>query len=88
MQSTPPQMVQLATPEYPSLARAAGVQGTVTLDFLVDADGSVKDIQVVDGPDALDEAARDALLRSTIRPATQGGQPVPARMQQRFTFRL
>jgi TonB family protein len=88
MQSTPPQMVQLAAPEYPPLARAAGVQGTVTLDFLVDADGTVRDIQVVEGPAALGDAARDALLRSTITAATQGGQAVPARMQQKFTFRL
>ncbi len=88
MQSTPPQMVQLAAPEYPPLARAAGVQGTVTLDFLVDADGTVRDVQVVEGPAALGDAARDALLRSTITPATQGGQAVPARMQQKFTFRL
>ncbi len=88
MESTPPQIVELASPVYPPLARAAGVQGTVVLDFLVDVDGSVKDVQVVDGPAALGEAARDALLRSTIRPATQGGQPVPARMEKRFTFRL
>ncbi len=88
MESTPPQIVELATPVYPPLARAAGVQGTVVLDFLVDGDGSVRDIEVVAGPSALGEAAKDALLRSTIRPATQGGQPVAARMQQRFTFRL
>jgi TonB family protein len=88
IESTPPQIVELAAPVYPPLARAAGVQGTVTLDFLVDVDGSVKDITVIDGPTALGEAARDALERSTIRPATQGGQPVTARMQKRFTFRL
>jgi D-alanyl-D-alanine endopeptidase (penicillin-binding protein 7) len=65
-------------PEYPHGDLAAGHQGTVTVDFLVDTDGAVIDSAILrsSGYPNMDEAARGALLKCRFGPAMRDGQVV------------
>jgi TonB family protein len=65
-------------PQYPHDDFAAGHKGTVTLAFLVGADGTVSDSKVVksSGFMPLDEAARTAILKCHFSPALAGAKPV------------
>jgi bla regulator protein blaR1 len=65
-------------PEYPHADLAAGHQGTVTVDFLVDTDGAVIDSAIAgsSGFASMDEAARGALLKCRFGPALKNGRVV------------
>lgn len=74
---------------YPELARRAGIQGTVCLQFVVDEEGSVQDVQVVRSAHALlDAEAERAVLASTFRPGFQDGEAVEVRFLLPVAFRL
>lgn len=67
-----------AKPQYPHDDFAAGHQGTVTLGFLVGADGTVSDSKIVksSGFVPMDEAARAAIVKCHFSPALAGDKPV------------
>jgi TonB family protein len=65
-------------PEYPQLAREAGVDGKVVLAVLVGADGRVRDVKVVKSIPMLDAAAVYAVWRWRFRPYELRGRPVSA----------
>jgi TonB family protein len=67
-----------AKPVYPHADMQAGHQGTVTLGFLVDENGRVKDSKVTgsSGFMKLDMAAQTALGKCNFRPALEHGKPV------------
>jgi TonB family protein len=77
-----------AKPAYPDEEQKANHEGTVTLGFLVKADGSVGDTKVIasSGFPALDEEARSALARCRFSPAVRGGQPVDAWTQVQYVW--
>ncbi|MFM2000099.1 MAG: hypothetical protein RL204_2046 [Bacteroidota bacterium] len=62
--------------KYPEIARKALIQGKVTLNFIIEKDGSVSDIQVVDGVHVTlnTEAARVLMLTD--------GMWIPARIDE------
>jgi protein TonB len=62
--------------EYPTIARQAGVEGTVTLRVLIDKDGDVRDAIYVSGPEMLKDAAIDCVKQWKFRPAIQQQHPV------------
>lgn len=86
--TSPPQPYRQVDPEYPNFALAVGIEGTVVLDVLVDADGSVRDIQVVHSVPGLDTAARTAVRRWLFRPAMRDGKAVDAWVEVSVPFRL
>ena len=65
-------------PVYPALSRRRGEQGTVYLNLLVLADGSVGDISLrqSSGFPALDDSALKAVSRWRFVPASRGGVPI------------
>ncbi|WP_296946320.1 energy transducer TonB [uncultured Massilia sp.] len=67
-----------ARPEYPKEAREHHHQGTVTLRFLLGADGTVKQslIHTSSGYPALDEAALVAISKCRFNPALVDGKAV------------
>jgi len=74
---TPPQLIRTIEPEYPEIARRAGIEGTVFVRVLVDVDGTVLDARIEKGlNEALDRAAIDAALKSKFSPAKQRDKPV------------
>jgi TonB family protein len=64
------------TPDYPDVARQAGVEGTVTLRVEIGADGSVQDIEPVSGPPLLERAATEAVAQWRYAPTLVDGNPV------------
>jgi TonB family protein len=67
-----------AKPVYPQADMQAGHQGTVTLGFLVDENGRVKDSKVMQstGFRGLDMTAQIALGKCSFHPALENGKPV------------
>lgn len=66
-----------ARPVYPEQEFKLNHQGTVTLRFLLGANGTVKQSLVArsSGHPALDEAARVALIKCSFTPALLNGEP-------------
>jgi len=79
-----------AKPDYPSASRRMEEEGTVTLKFLIGADGKVlqADIEKSSGFTRLDEAARNALSKCQFRPGTVDGKPEQSWASIKYTWRL
>jgi len=77
-------------PQYPLEARKEGVQGYVTLEFTIRADGSVTDIEVVGSnpKGVFEQAAKRALSRWKFEPKEEGGRKVSRRARQTLRFTL
>ncbi len=73
-------------PTYTALARRLGLEGLVVVTFLVDTNGRVVDPRIVQGPAQLGEIVLQTVRGWRYRPATQGGNPVPYRMQVPVRF--
>jgi TonB family protein len=77
------------TLRYPELAKRAGIEGRVFVQFIVDEQGNVVDPEVVRGVGSgLDAAALDAVRGARFKPGVQRGQAVRVRMSLPITFRL
>lgn len=68
--------VNLVTPTYPAVARAAHASGSVTVAVLIDENGNVTSAQAVSGNPLLRSTAVNAARASKFRPTTLSGQPV------------
>jgi len=77
-------------PEYPSASRRLGEQGTVMLNFLIDADGKVVESRVdsSSGVERLDEAARKALALCKFTPGTVDGKPEQSWHKLKYVWKL
>jgi TonB family protein len=78
-------------PPYSDAARKNKVQGTVILDIVVLADGSVdrRSVKIVRGVGyGLDESAIDDVKTWLFGPHTQDGRPIsaPIRVEVRFSL--
>ena len=84
-----PQCIYCPAPEYSEEARKAKLDGTVIVDIVVLADGTVKDPVVVNGPGhGFEEKAIEAVLKWKLKPAAdKEGKPVPCRVKVEVTFR-
>jgi protein TonB len=63
-------------PPYPQLAKTARVQGTVRIQALVALDGTIRNLQVMNGPPLLVKAALDAVSQWRYQPTLLNGSPV------------
>ena len=78
-------------PKYPASLRAAGIEGRVVVQFVVDTLGraEVGDLQVVETPHALFvDAVRSALARYHFTVGEAAGRKVRTRVQLPFVFTL
>ncbi len=77
-------------PEYPELAREAGIEGIVNLLVTVGANGKVIDVEVYssDVTPAMEHAAVTAAWKWTFQPAQQGSKRVPAKVVVPIGFAL
>ena len=78
-------------PTYTPAAMAARLEGSVLLETMVLADGSVGDVRVVRSLDSqlgLDQEAVKALKLWTWKPGTRGGEPASVAVQIELTFTL
>jgi TonB family protein len=87
-QAVPPKRISWIAPQYPPLARLQRIQGEVTLDVLVEANGRPSTIKVLSGPTLLQQAAVNAVRQWKYQPGTVGGSPVPVHISVAVTFRI
>jgi TonB family protein len=75
-------------PDYPDAARRAHIQGSVTLETLIGANGRVQQVTPVSGNPQLADAAVNAVRQWRYKPFTVDGHKVPIRTQVTVTFML
>ncbi|MBO6124408.1 MAG: M56 family metallopeptidase [Bacteroidaceae bacterium] len=76
--------------KYPEECRAKSIQGRVTIQFVVNKDGSISEIKTLRSPNPLlsDEAIRVVSAMPKWKPATQMDKPVRCNYRLPITFRL
>ncbi len=75
--------------KYPEIARKAGVEGRVILQFIVDENGDVTEPAVVRGIGAgCDEEALRVVREAKFKPGKQRGKAVKVKMSLPITFKL
>ncbi|NNE10058.1 MAG: TonB family protein [Gemmatimonadetes bacterium] len=85
----PPVVVSIVRPSYPSLARQAGIEGSVLARVFIDRKGKVTRVEILEAPsDLFHEPVVRALLQSTFEPAYQGEHAVPSHVLVPVDFRL
>lgn len=72
----------------PPDAKYHGIQGTVILHALIDTDGSIQDLQVLQGTCSLVQAATEAVRQWRYSPTMLGGQPVKVETTISVVFQL
>ena len=81
-------LVSKAPIVYPIDAKKAGVSGTVVLSAIIGRDGTVEDLQVVSGPEMLQQAALDSVKQWRYRPYLLNGEPEEVRTTINIIFTL
>src|SRR5207247_541806 len=71
-----PEAITKVPPQYPDIAREAGVDGTVLVQALVGKDGKVKDVRIQKPIPMLNEAAIAAVKQWVFKPALSNNKPV------------
>ncbi len=75
--------------EYPEMARKAGIEGRVVVQFIIDEEGNVRDPVVVRGiGGGCDEEALKAVMKAKFVPGKQRGKPVLVRYSLPVAFKL
>jgi protein TonB len=69
-------LVQKVQPDYPSIAKAMHLAGTVRLHAIIGTDGSVRELRLIEGNPILAGAAMNAVRQWRYRPTMLGSQPV------------
>jgi len=75
-------------PEYPAIAREAGVQGTVVVAATISTEGRIESLRVVSGPPMLVRAAVAAIEAARYRPWKLNGDAVEVETTINVVFRL
>lgn len=74
---------------YPESAKAAGIEGTVVVKFVIDKTGRVSDTKVMKGPEALSKAAMEVVRELPgFTPGLQNGKPVYVELVLPIRFAL
>jgi protein TonB len=81
-------LIDRRVPSYPSIARAAHVQGTVVLAAFISKQGTIENMRIVSGPAMLQQAALDAVGQWRYRPYMLNGEPVEVETTVNVVFSL
>lgn len=83
----PPSLEGAPATEYPPFMLAQGVRGSVTIDFLINAQGAVSRAKVDRAShEAFGAAALSTVNRMQFAPAVRDGRPVPVAARVSFSF--
>ncbi len=87
---TPPQATRQVAMQYPADAKRKGVEGYVTLSLLIDDQGQVQRVRVLESQPAgtFDQSAIDAVRQWNFEPAKYKGQSVRVWARQTIRFNL
>jgi protein TonB len=86
-----PVPLKLVQPDYPPMAKKAGIEGSVWVKVLVDKSGDVRDavVYIPSGANAgFEEAALEAAKKGKWKPAMQNKQPVAVWAAYKIDFKL
>ena len=75
-------------PVYPSIARAARVEGAVVVEAIISKTGTIESLRVVSGPVMLQSAAVDAIREARYRPYRLNGEAVEVETRITVNFRI
>jgi protein TonB len=75
-------------PQYPAIAKAARIQGTVVLQATISKSGTIENLHVLSGPPMLQQAAMDAVRSWRYKPYLLNGDPVEVETQVNVVFTL
>jgi protein TonB len=87
----PPLLLTSPEPRYPPTLRAAGIEGTVMIEVIVDTEGTpeAESVRVLSSDHAqFEAAARRVVLGARYRPGRWRGRPVRVLIRQPVEFRL
>ncbi len=86
----PPRPLARLKPIYPPQARMRRIEGEVVVEFIVNAEGTARDIAVVSSRpgDIFTTAAVRAIERWRFTPGTKDGEAVATRVRQKVAFKL
>ena len=86
---TAPHVIFKVDPQYTEEARAAKIDGQVTLSVVIGADGMAHQINVMSTPDAgLGTKAVEAVEQWKFQPATLKGEAVPVKATIEVNFKI
>jgi periplasmic protein TonB len=75
--------------QYPEVARRSGLEGTVTVQALINTDGTVAKVEVLKSDyDLFKDAAVDAMKKAKFTPARQNGTPLKIWITRKIIFKL
>ena len=84
-----PEVVMSSVPEYPDLAKRIGLEGSVTVNVLLDKDGKVKKTLLIKSTDDMFiQASLEAAKKWVFTPALMNNKPVLVWVAIPFRFRL
>jgi len=81
-------IVSKVSPVYPADAKKDRVQGTVELAAVIGKDGTVENLSVVSGPDALQKSALDAVKDWRYQPFLLNGDPIEVKTTIKVIYTL
>jgi periplasmic protein TonB len=86
---TPPSLLSEVKPRYSEEARRLDIEGDVVMEIVVQRDGSVGDVRILEGlGHGLDEQAVSAVRRWRFSPAHRNGSPVDVLVEVAMEFKL
>jgi len=95
-----PKILYQPEPQFSEIARQQKINGTVTVSFIVDAQGNTQNVRVVhsiadtvdskhrDAALTLDQAAVDTVLKYKFTPAMLDGRPVAVYLNVKVNFQI
>lgn len=86
--SVKPEIKFQAMPDYPEIARKAGIEGKVSVTVVISEKGNVIKATILKGIPMLNDAALAAAKKCTFFPARQRDKYVKVKMSIPFEFRL
>jgi protein TonB len=76
------------TPQYPPIAKAERIQGTVVLQVEISTTGVIEKLNVMSGPPELQQSALEAVKTYRYKPYLLGSEPVIVETQVDVVYKL
>lgn len=83
-----PELPQAIHSTYPVLSEHSRVQGSVVMEAVIRADGSVEALRILSGPSILTTAAQQAVYQWRFKPYLQNGHPVETKCRVTVNFSI
>jgi protein TonB len=84
-----PELLHREAAVYPEIAKKMGLQGRVTVEVTIDAQGKPIQVKVIkSASDIFNEAAIEAVMKYTFKPAMMSTGPVTAKIMIPIDFRM